>query len=100
MPAGVSKFLTSSAQVLQNVGDLAFASQVNIRGFRAHCIEKRFLVALISRRDHEPVRLHNALGSRDLGLATGFPLGRHGCLSDAAQNRQLIGRYGFLTFSA
>jgi hypothetical protein len=36
----------SASQVLQNAGDLAFASQVNIRCFRAHCIEKRFLVAL------------------------------------------------------
>ena len=31
---------------LKNVGDLAFASQVHIRGFRAHGIEKRFLLAL------------------------------------------------------
>ena len=31
---------------------------------------------------------------------TGCPLGRNGCLGDAVQNRQLIGRYGFLTFSA
>src|ERR1035441_2695157 len=36
----------SVSQVPQNVGDLAFASQVNICGFRAHGIEKRFLVAL------------------------------------------------------
>jgi hypothetical protein len=29
-----------------------------------------------------------------------FPLGRNSGFADAAQNRQLIGRYGFLTFSA
>jgi hypothetical protein len=55
---------------------------------------------MILRRDHEPSRLHNALGSRDLGWATGFPLARNGCLADAVQNHQLIGRHGFLTFSA
>src|ERR1017187_9166441 len=38
--------LFSAPQVPQNVGDLAFASQVNIRGFRAHGIENRFFVAL------------------------------------------------------
>jgi hypothetical protein len=30
----------------------------------------------------------------------GLPLGSHGCLGDAVQNRQYLRRYGFLTFSA
>ena len=56
--------------------------------------------AVVPRRDLEPGRLHNALGGGDLGWTAGLPFGRNRGFSDAAQGRELIGRYGFLTFSA
>src|ERR1019366_4308022 len=56
--------------------------------------------AVVSRRDTEPSRLHNALGSRDLGGAAGRTFGAGGGFCDAAQGRELFGRHVFLTFSA